>query len=161
MDMPMERQQRLNEAADHYMAGDISEEDWRRLKNAYGVNLRRAFLAQAEAAKAGGEKMSTRADAKIENGVIKSTFLGIEDHGILTFWIFVGYPGSTQGFGGVRVTVEHIEGILKALGVSRWEHLAREKIRVLHTNTQIYAIGHFTDTRWFDIEHGLLEQEAD
>lgn len=36
----------------------------------------------------------------VENAQIESTMLGMEDHGILTFFLSLKFEGSGQGFGG-------------------------------------------------------------
>ena len=40
---------------------------------------------------------------EIKNAIITGTYLGIEDHGILTFWLYLDYGGSGQGFGGYQL----------------------------------------------------------
>lgn len=65
---------------------------------------------------------------------IKSTFLGIEDHGIFTFAIHLDYGGSGQGYGHIclgsaahpdadGLTFRFINRILEACGVDNWEKL--------------------------------------
>ena len=36
----------------------------------------------------------------IENGKITGTMLGKEDHGIMTFWLFVEFDSGVCGYGG-------------------------------------------------------------
>lgn len=36
----------------------------------------------------------------IENGKISDTMLGIEDHGIMTFYLFIEFENGVCGFGG-------------------------------------------------------------
>ena len=60
----------------------------------------------------------------IENGKITSTYLGIEDHGILTYWLQVSFDGMGCGFGGYciegkepsKYCQESIKQILKVVG---------------------------------------------
>jgi hypothetical protein len=64
---------------------------------------------------------------KEETGRIESTMLGYEDHGILSFMLDINFGGSGQGFGGHALAGEFtdtcVRGILKAVGVERWEQL--------------------------------------
>ena len=107
--------------------------------------------------------MSTpdREMAKIENAHITATTLGFEDHGLLTFWLHLAYGGSGQGFGGYSLTTEHVRGILRVLGISKWEDIAGRYVRCLHTNSKAYAIGHIVEDRWYDLETGYRDDEAD
>jgi hypothetical protein len=77
----------------------------------------------------------TRALAKIER-----TFLGFEDHGILTGFVHVTYGGSAQGVGGYDLrtgsaAAEFVTRMLKACGVFSWEQLAGRTIYVLTDET--------------------------
>lgn len=65
---------------------------------------------------------------------IKSTFLGIEDHGIYTFVLHLDYGGSGQGYGTISLgsashpdttglTFQFLRRILCACGVDSWEKL--------------------------------------
>lgn len=65
---------------------------------------------------------------------IKSTFLGIEDHGIFSFSLSLDYGGSAQGYGTIclgseahpdvdGLTFRFINRILTACGVDSWEKL--------------------------------------
>lgn len=62
-----------------------------------------------------------------ELGRIDETTLGTEDHGLLSFWLTIDFGGTCQGFGGYALggsfTGTVIEGILKAVGVQKWEQL--------------------------------------
>lgn len=81
-----------------------------------------------------------------EIGVIDNTFLGIEDHGILTFLITINFGGSFQGAGtysldgynkktgkreGSPAMAILIRDILEVVGVDNWEALKRQKVVVL------------------------------
>jgi len=71
----------------------------------------------------------TRELAKIER-----TFLGFEDHGILTGFLHVTYGSAAQGIGGYTITPvagPYIERTLKACGVDSWEKLRGRTIYVL------------------------------
>jgi hypothetical protein len=107
------------------------------------------------------------------NGVIKSTMLGLEDHGILTAFIQCEFDGSGQGFGGfgfdqpikdqdgnflhregVAWGMEFIRRVLETLDVRSWEELKGTPIRVRRVGDswgeKIVAIGHYYKDRWFD-----------
>lgn len=75
---------------------------------------------------------------------IESTHLGYEDHGILTFFLYLTYGGSSQGAGGYVLgepyTTGYIKGILKACGVSSWEKLPGRTIYAYADFGKVYAI---------------------
>jgi len=96
-------------------------------------------------------------------GLIEETSLGFEDHGILTYNLRMGYyeppeeiktkdgprvqpgrAGSGQGAGNVFLggehTDRHVRGILKAVGVSKWEDLKGQWVWALQTHTKVIAI---------------------
>jgi hypothetical protein len=75
------------------------------------------------------EQKLTRTLAKIEK-----TFLGLEDHGILTGFLQVTYGDAGQGIGGYsisHVAGDYLERTLKACGVDSWEKLRGRTIYVL------------------------------
>jgi len=81
--------------------------------------------------------------------------LGYEDHGILTFFITLDYgDGGHQSFGGYSLgkayTTKVIEGILKVVGVDRWEKLKGQHIRVKAEHTKVHEIGHILEDKWFN-----------
>ena len=94
----------------------------------------------------------------IENGRIESTFLGIEDHGILTFMIRIGFDGTSHGFGGYALdgggptngfAAVSIRRLLEAIGVDSWEKLAGSFIRARRDDRgQIESVGHIVNERW-------------
>ena len=90
----------------------------------------------------------------IKNAKIKSTFLGIEDHGIPTFFINLDYGGAGQGYGGYDLRyygIEIILEILKTLEADSWENLP-DIIRVDADYDKVYRIGHIIKDQWFDVE---------
>lgn len=107
------------------------------------------------------------AELKIENGIIRSTMLGYEGHGILTALIDIRGDGWGCGFGlyefdsyckasdsrkGSPYCAEFIAGVLKTVGVDKWEQLKGKHVRV---ETQgwggrILRIGNIIDNKWFD-----------
>ena len=110
----------------------------------------------------------------IENAKIRSTMLGIEDHGILTFYLHIEANGWGQGVGGycldgANPEKDHtkprpgfgpgltaIRQILETVGVDRWEKLPGTLIRVRRTGDWGSAlppiIGHIIEDRWFDLK---------
>lgn len=73
---------------------------------------------------------------------IKDTFLGYEDHGIITIMLSVDYGGAAQGVGlydlGSRsrdakpgMWDRWIKGVLSACGVEQWEKIRGRTIMVL------------------------------
>jgi hypothetical protein len=105
---------------------------------------------------------------EISNAKIESTMLGFEDHGIFTCLLYLDYGGSSQGFGQHCLASEHpkdkatypfnyganyIMGILKAVGVEKWEDLEGKYVRVKREdgwNGKIVAIGHIVEDNWFN-----------
>lgn len=94
------------------------------------------------------------------NAKIKGTMLGYEDHGILTCFIILEQEGAGQGFGGFRLDAPKdadsvlgtfwIKRILNTVGVSKWEDLAGNYVRVEGEDFgEIRGIGHITDNKWF------------
>ncbi len=105
-----------------------------------------------------------------ENAVIESTMLGLEDHGIMTCFLYLNYGGSCQGFGGYALDIwnkeadrrigtaygaEFIARVLATVGVEKWEDLAGKHIRARHDWTKVHAIGHIIKDQWFDPEADL------
>lgn len=109
----------------------------------------------------------------VTNARIRSTMLGIEDHGIMTFFLNLEWSGAGQGFGGYCLdgksgTVGHsksiisIRRILEVVGVEKWEDLKGKLVRIRKDDEwgQIKAIGHIIDDRWFDIEQFWKEEQS-
>lgn len=93
---------------------------------------------------------------EIKNAVVEGTFLGVEDHGILTYFLHLEGEAWSQGFGG-HVCDEHnflaasIREILKTLKVDSWEKLKGTHVRVQGNDNKIHCIGHIIEDRWYDI----------
>lgn len=97
-----------------------------------------------------------------ENARIDSTFLGIEDHGIMTYWLHLSYAAAGQGFGGrMSFAVSDIRKILETVGVSNWESLPGHNIRARHDNQRVYAIGHFMKDQWYSPDEAREEAGGD
>ena len=106
---------------------------------------------------------------EIINGRIEDTMLGVEDHGILTFFLYLKFDGSGQGFGGYTLDtydkekkrrVGHAFGtdcilqILDVLKVRKWEEVKGKYVRVKRDagwGGKIRAIGHIVEDKWFNI----------
>jgi|SRR5579863_429468 len=110
----------------------------------------------------------------IRNAIIKSTMLGIEDHGIMTFFVFVEWPGAGCGLGGYALdrqlrhcAIPHgsaigyqaIRQILETVGVLTWEKLPGTHVRIVDEGLGhgLTRIGHFMDDRWFDIREWMKD----
>ena len=107
---------------------------------------------------------------EIRNALIKSTMLGMEDHGIMSCMLHLNYGGSGQGFGGyafdqwdeglkARVGspygMEFIKRIISTVGVETWEKLPGSHIRVEATWGKVIRIGHYLEDKWFNPEEDL------
>lgn len=101
----------------------------------------------------------------IKNAIIKSTTLGREDHGIMTFFITIqGEKGTCVAIGGydpnieTRVfrpeSMEIISEILRVVGVDSWEKLPGKYIRFEDNDwgSTVTKIGNIIDDKWIDIK---------
>lgn len=91
------------------------------------------------------------------NAIIRNAFLGIEDHGITTAILQCDSGVWSQGFGFHNLNfpaygIKYIERILNTVGVTSWAELEDKPIRVKATRTQIHAIGHIIEDKWFEPE---------
>lgn len=110
----------------------------------------------------------------IANAKIVSTMLGPEDHGIMSFFVFVEWPGSGCGLGGYgldmhdRVTKQRIGSghayqaireILSTVGVATWEKLPGTMVRIEDNGPgrPLTKIGHIMEDRWFDIDEHMKQ----
>lgn len=94
---------------------------------------------------------------EIINAKIDSTWLGYEDHGILSAMIIVDYgDGGHQGFGGYSLGGDamsiFVENTLKVVGVESWEELKDKYVRVKTSEHKIFEIGNITKETWFNPE---------
>jgi len=103
---------------------------------------------------------------KEQNAVIERTMLGIEDHGFLSFWLYLDYgKGVHQGAGGyaldhvswpnknnpperLYLSIRLITKILETVGVEKWEDLPGTNIRVKADNVHVEAIAHILKDNW-------------
>lgn len=104
----------------------------------------------------------------ISNARIKSTMLGREDHGIMTFMIYIDACDFSCGIGGfcldeynhdtkARIfraeSMEAISEILDVVGVDKWEDLPGKYIRFEDNGcgSTITKIGNIVNDKWFDM----------
>ena len=106
----------------------------------------------------------------IKNAIIKSTTLGKEDHGIMTFFITIqGEKGTCVSIGGFALdeydpntknrvfkseSMEIISKILEIVGVDSWEKLPGKYIRFEDNGwgSTVTKIGNIIDDKWIDIK---------
>lgn len=103
---------------------------------------------------------------ELRNARISSTKLGcLHERGIMTAWIYLDYDGGGQGFGGYALDqyngtdrigtacgCQKIRDLLIALGVDSWEDLPGTIVRVEHTSSKVFRIGHALKDQWFSWE---------
>lgn len=111
----------------------------------------------------------------IKNARIKSTMLGREDHGIMTFMLYIEFDKCvTCGIGGYALdeydsttktrlfkpeSMELLSEILNVVGVERWEDLPGKYIRFEDNGwgSKIEKIGNIIEDKWFDLR-GFFEK---
>lgn len=90
----------------------------------------------------------------MRNARITGTHLGDEDYGP-TYFIYLDYGGSGQGFGGHHLsgefTHEAIFRLLNTLGVGSWEKLPGTPVRVIADWGRIHRIGHYLEDKWLSL----------
>lgn len=114
---------------------------------------------------------------EIRNAKITKTMLGREDHGIMTFMIFVDISeGGCCGIGGWALdgydretksrvfsakSMEAISKILEVVGAEEWEQLRGKYIRVKDNGwgKTIDEIGNLMENKWFNIREFFSEGE--
>lgn len=88
----------------------------------------------------------------IHNAIIKSTMLGIEDHGILTSFITVEWEGGVQGFGGYNLkdpnSLRYWIGTIIDIFGCNWEELPGHHCRINREDGLIKSIGHIIEQNW-------------
>ena len=109
-----------------------------------------------------------------QNAVITSASIEIEDHGILTVWLYLSLGRCVgQGFGGFGLYSEGMKWhtrfdacghfvwrVLKVAGVSKFSELKGKTIRIrkAHELGKIDAIGHIVDDDWFNPAEDFAEK---
>lgn len=106
----------------------------------------------------------------VKNARITSTMLGREDHGIMTFMIYIDAGNFSCGIGGfcldkfdtdsqTRVfrakSMKAISEILNVVGVDKWEDLPGKYIRFEDAGwgATVTKIGNIIDDKWFDMKN--------
>ena len=105
----------------------------------------------------------------IRNAKILPTKLGREDHGIMTFMIFIEFYGAGCGVGGYALDyydresnkrvftgkgLEAISNILDVVGVDNWEDLKGKYIRIKDNGigSTVDEVGNLIDDdKWFNL----------
>lgn len=100
-----------------------------------------------------------------KNAIIKSAYIGIQDHGFLSVDLHLEYDCGGQCFGGYALHMpkgsryykesmplagEFIYRVLEIAGVKSWEELAGKTIRVKASDYKVYEIGHIIKEDWFN-----------
>ena len=105
------------------------------------------------------------------NARIESTMLGREDHGIMTWMIFISFGASSCscGVGGYALdsydkdtktrvfraeSMESVSKVLEVVGVDKWEDLPGKYIRFEDNGwgSTITKIGNIIEDKWLDIK---------
>lgn len=110
----------------------------------------------------------------IENARITGTMLGVEDHGIMTCYLFLEFENGCCDFGGYALDtydkeaegrvgtaegMQMIAEILETVGVKSWEELPGEFIRCEHEGWggKITKIGNIIQDKWLSPEDFFAE----
>ena len=113
---------------------------------------------------------------KIINAQITDTMLGREDHGIMTFMIFVKFGGYECGIGGYALdgrpkkegdsvyspkSMEIISKILEIVGVNQWEDLKGKYIRIIDNGwgSTINEIGNLMEDKWLNFKEFFASED--
>jgi hypothetical protein len=114
------------------------------------------------------------------NGKIKSTMFGVEDHGILTFMVYLEGNGWAQGVGGYGLDnpdkgegyrpgfglgLSAMRKIMETVGIDQWEKLPGTLIRIRRHDGEFGndppVIGHIIEDRWFDLRHFMESRRGE
>lgn len=99
---------------------------------------------------------------EVKNAVIKSAIITNDDHGLLSAWLALDYGSAVQSFGGYSLYSPgrpndkgnycglFIWRVMEVVGVSKWDQLPGKTIRVRAGWTNIEAIGHIIENKWFE-----------
>lgn len=118
---------------------------------------------------------------RMENAIITSTRLGLEDHGIFTAYIMLEGDAWGCGFGGYAFDqpkkdksgnficragtgygIEFIRNVLRVAGAENWEELKGKHVRAKFEGLGggIVEIGHITKNEWFNPKSLPIKGEA-
>lgn len=116
--------------------------------------------------------------SEINNAKITGTMLGFEDHGIMSFFVYLEWEGAGVGFGGyaldeydkeqekrvgVGYSLDLLKEILEVVGVEKWEDLPGKYVRVDSEGWggKALGIGNLLKDKWiypkeFFERHGVV-----
>lgn len=112
---------------------------------------------------------------KIENAQIARTFLGVEDHGMMSFSLYMQGEGWGQSFGNISLDGFNrqlnkregwangfvlVRSILEAVGVQSWEDLKGKYCRIKREEGMIVAVGHVMNNKWADTRDFIEKTKA-
>lgn len=114
--------------------------------------------------------------SEINNAKITGTMLGFEDHGIMTFFIYLEWDGAGIGFGGyaldqydkaldrrvgVGYSLDLLKEIMEVVGVEKWEDLKGQYVRVESEGWggKALAIGNLLKDKWVNPEEFFKQYE--
>lgn len=107
--------------------------------------------------------------SELHNAKITGTMLGFEDHGIMTFFIYLEWAGAGIGFGGyaldaydkviekrvgVGVSLDLLKEIMEVVGVEKWEDLKGQYVRVKTEGWggKALELGNLMEEKWINPE---------
>ena len=113
---------------------------------------------------------------EIKNAKITGTMLGREDHGIMTFMLYIEFGGCGCGVGGYALdsydkvsqkrvysakSMEVISAILDVVGVDKWEDLKGQYIRIKDNGwgSTVDEIGNLMEDKWFNIREFFANKD--
>ena len=113
---------------------------------------------------------------EIKNARITKTMLGREDHGVMTFMIFIESGSTGVGVGGYAldqydketktrvchpIGLEAISTILDVVGVEKWEDLPGKYIRFEDRGwgSTVDAIGNIIEDKWINLREFFSKGE--
>lgn len=114
---------------------------------------------------------------EIRNAKITDTMLGREDHGIMTFMLYLEWGGSACGYGGYAIDqydrnkekrvfsasgLEAVSKILEVVGVKTLEELKGQYVRIEDNGwgEKIDKIGNLMEEKWFNIREFFTESDG-
>lgn len=95
----------------------------------------------------------------MKNAIVQSVWLGVEDHGHLSAFVYLDMDDGTQGFGGLSLgapdanyCAKFIRGVLNVLDVVDWAKCQGRPCRAIRDERgTIVKLGHFVKDRWLDL----------
>lgn len=114
--------------------------------------------------------------SEIHNALITGTMLGVEDHGIMTFFVYLEWDGGGVGFGGyaldeydqelkkrvgVGYSMDLLKQIMEVVGVETWEKLKGKHVRVDSEGWggKALGIGNLLKDKWIYPEEFFKQYE--